>query len=369
MANARFRPVRGLEEKILQGKYQEGFVYFATDTGNIFIDAQGIARIPMGGRGAAIIYAKATFVQNSGDDYYTFYMDELENPDDKLKTGDLVINNDGSFYKVVDIDEITKAVTCARIAVSGTGGGGEGGGTTSTKKRGRLTVTGVTEADLLNGDKCNIQILVTSATEDGSPVDPGENAMKVTIQFFTEESSVPYYTDTKKVTHAKPIIYDATEFIRQSTENKIVFTVEGSKDNIFYNSGTATYFVTTHELSIDWIDSQFSANKFFSTEIPVAVNFATGADRILDVYFDDFLVYTQTYNTANTTANATPVITKNSVIYDKNTNNSTGIALGDNYNHGRHIIKAQLSLAKSNGSRGSATPMISKEIGLYVNEG
>ena len=79
MANARFSPVRGLEEKILKGKYQEGFVYFATDTGNIFIDAQGIARIPMGGRGAAIIYAKATFVQNSGDDYYTFYMDELEN--------------------------------------------------------------------------------------------------------------------------------------------------------------------------------------------------------------------------------------------------------------------------------------------------
>lgn len=370
MANARFRPVRGLEEKILQGKYQEGFIYFATDTGNIFIDAQGIARIPMGGRGAAIIYAKATFVQNSGDDYYTFYMDELENPDDKLKIGDLVINNDGSFYKVVDIDEITRAVTCARIAVSGTGGGGEGGGgTTSIKKRGRLTVTGVTEADLLNGDKCQIQILVTSATEDGSPVDPGRDAMKVTIQFFADNGAVPFYTDTKKVTHAEPIIYDATEFIRQSTENKIVFTVEGSKDNIFYNSGTATYFVTTHELSIDWIDSQFSANKFFSTEIPVAVNFATGADRILDVYFDDFLVYTQTYNTANTTANATPVITKNSVVYDKNTNNSTGIALGDNYNHGRHIIKAQLSLAKSNGSRGSATPMISKEIGLYVNEG
>lgn len=152
----------------------------------------------MGGRGAAIIYAKATFVQNSGDDYYTFYTDELENPDDKLKTGDLVINNDGSFYKVVDIDETTNAVTCARIAVSGTGGGGEGGGTTTTKKRGRLTITGVTEADLLNGDKCNIQILVTSATEDGVPVDQGIDAMKVTIQYFEGEASTPYYTDTKK---------------------------------------------------------------------------------------------------------------------------------------------------------------------------
>lgn len=222
---------------------------------------------------------------------------------------------------------------------------------------------------MLNGDKCNIQILVTSATEDGVPVDQGIDAMKVTIQYFEGEASTPYYTDTKKVTHAKPIIYDATSFIRHSAENKIIFTVEGSKDNIFYNSGVATYFVTTHELSIDWIASQFSSTKFFSTEIPVAVRFATGADRILDVYFDDFLVYTQEYNTANTTASVSPVISKNSVIYDKNTNNSTGVALGDNYNHGRHVIKAQLSLAKSDGSRGSATPMISKEIGLYVNEG
>ena len=106
MANARFRPVRGLEEKILQGKYQEGFVYFATDTGNIFIDAQGIARIPMGGRGAAIIYANATFVQNSGDDYYTFYMDELENPDDKLKIGDLVIAPTANGNKIARVSEI-----------------------------------------------------------------------------------------------------------------------------------------------------------------------------------------------------------------------------------------------------------------------
>ncbi len=367
MADARFRPVRGLEEKILRGKYQEGFIYFATDTGNIFIDAQGIARIPMGGRGAAIIYAKATFVQNSGDDYYTFYMDELENPDDKLKVGDLVINNDGSFYKVVDIDDITRAVTCARIAVSGSGGGG--GGETTKKQRGRLTVTGLTEADLLNGDECKIQIVATSATEDGVPVDPGTDAMKVTIQFYADNASVPFYTDTKKLTHAKPIVYDATNFIRQSTENKIVFTVEGSKDNVFYNSGTANYFVTTHELSIDWVSSQFSSIKYFSSEIPVAIRFATGADRILDVYFDDFLVYTKSYNSADATASASPVITSSSAIYDKSTNRSTGVTLGDNYNHGRHTIKAQLSLAKSDGSRGSATPIISKEIGLYVNAG
>ena len=60
----------------------------------------------MGGRGAAIIYANATFVQNSGDDYYTFYMDELENPDDKLKIGDLVIAPTANGNKIARVSEI-----------------------------------------------------------------------------------------------------------------------------------------------------------------------------------------------------------------------------------------------------------------------
>lgn len=368
----KFRPVRGLEENILNMSYQEGFIYFATDTGNIFIDANKTEKIPMGGRGAAIIYAKATFVQNSDDDYYTFYTDGLENPDDKLKIDDLVINNDGSFYKVVDIDEYSGAVTCARIAVSGSGGGtgGSGGGGDSVVTvRGRLTVTNKTETDLLNGDTCEFTILATSATENGTPVDGDEGDMKVTIQYFVEDSTIPYYTDSVKVTHNVPITYNATNCLRQSTETKIVFTVTGSEANIFYSGGKASKTITTHEISLNWVSSQFTATKYFTNNINVAVRFSTGANRILDVYFDDFLVYTNTYGSADTVSSASPVITKNSAIYDPSTNKTTGATLGESYSHGRHTIKAQLSLAKSDGSRGSATPMITKEIALYLTEG
>lgn len=366
--NVRFRPVRGTEDNILNMDYNEGFIYFATDTGNIFIDAQRIKKIPMGGRGAAVVYARANFVQNSDNDFYTFYTDELENPDDKLKIGDLVINNDGTFYKVEDINEDTKAVTCLRIAVSGSGGGG-GGGTEVTTVRGRLTVTNKTETDLLNGDDCEFTILAVSATENGVPVDGDEDDMKVTIQYFVENGTIPYYTDTIKVTHNVPVTYVATSYLRQSTETKIVFTVTGSEANIFYSGGKANKTITTHEISLDWVSSQFSSLKYFTESIGVAVRFSTGANRILDIYFDDFLVYTNTYNSADSVSSASPVITKNSLIYDKDTNRSTGVTLGDAYSHGRHTIKAQLSLAKSNGSRGSATPMISKEIALYLNDG
>ena len=52
-----FRPVRGLEENILSKGYNEGFVYFATDTGNIFLDANGKSKIQMGNHGASLLYA------------------------------------------------------------------------------------------------------------------------------------------------------------------------------------------------------------------------------------------------------------------------------------------------------------------------
>ena len=66
-----FRPVRGKEADILSKGYNEGYVYFATDTGNIFIDYKGSAKIPLGGRGAAVLYARGVAVQHQADDDYS----------------------------------------------------------------------------------------------------------------------------------------------------------------------------------------------------------------------------------------------------------------------------------------------------------
>ena len=39
MSQTRFRPVYGAEETIVNLAYQEGYLYFATDSGKIFLDA------------------------------------------------------------------------------------------------------------------------------------------------------------------------------------------------------------------------------------------------------------------------------------------------------------------------------------------
>lgn len=364
----KFNVVRGTDEKIRRDfPYQDGYVYFAVDTGRIYMDVKGKNKVSMGGSGAAVIYANTTFTQNPNDDNYTFYIDGLENPEAGVKVGDLVINSDGTFYKVEDINETTGAVSCMRIAVSGSGGGG--GGSTVTTVRGRLTVTRLSEADLLNGDSCTFKILATSATEDGVAIDGDEDSMTVTIQYFVSGNTIPYFTESLKVTHGVEITYDATNNLRESTDTKITFIVTGSESNVFYNGGKVDRNITTHAISAEWVTSQFSSIKYFTDVVTPTVHFSTGARRILDIYFDGLLVFTKTYEAADSTSTASPQISKASAIYNKNTNKATETLLGDTYSHGRHTISAQLSLAKSDGSRGSATPILNKEIGIFLNDG
>ena len=50
-----FYPVQGSESKIKAQTTQDGHIYFATDTGKIYLDTNG-KRISVGGAGAAIYY-------------------------------------------------------------------------------------------------------------------------------------------------------------------------------------------------------------------------------------------------------------------------------------------------------------------------
>jgi hypothetical protein len=58
-----FIPVRGKESTILTQTPREGNIYFATDTGKIYMDVKDeltgeLAHLPVGGSGAAVLYAQ-----------------------------------------------------------------------------------------------------------------------------------------------------------------------------------------------------------------------------------------------------------------------------------------------------------------------
>ena len=58
----RFRPVRGEEASILSDDPVQGFVYFATDTGKIYLGGED-EFITMGGSGASLFYASEETVR------------------------------------------------------------------------------------------------------------------------------------------------------------------------------------------------------------------------------------------------------------------------------------------------------------------
>jgi hypothetical protein len=119
--NNRFRPVRGLENIIQQQSIIDGHVYFATDTGKIFVDAQGERHL-MGGSGASILYANDTNIKQRTDGKYELHVSSLEDEEHIPRAGDLIINSDGRFFKVSIVN--MQYIICTLLAVSGSGGGG-----------------------------------------------------------------------------------------------------------------------------------------------------------------------------------------------------------------------------------------------------
>ena len=121
-----FRPIRAEEGKIKTLGYNEGYLYFAKDTGKIFLDVDGERKV-MGGSGAALYYANDTEVKVNFLDKYLIDVSTLEDPEASPQADDLILNiPNGCFYRVLEATETE--LECDLLAVSGSGGGGSGGG-------------------------------------------------------------------------------------------------------------------------------------------------------------------------------------------------------------------------------------------------
>lgn len=126
--NTPFIPIQGKRDTIQAQAIIEGNLYFATDTGEMFLDTAN-ERIPVGGGGVSVLYATAASVsQDLTDLSYIIYFADLEDQDASPKKDDLIINSNGTFYKVRSYNKSVGILKCSRIAVSGTGGGGGSGG-------------------------------------------------------------------------------------------------------------------------------------------------------------------------------------------------------------------------------------------------
>ena len=183
MTNICFHPVRGTEAKILTYPFNEGYIYFATDSGKIYMDKDG-ERIPLGGGGVSVLYAFDVAVVDNLNDTYYVAMDTLEDENAVPKSSDLIINSDGKFYKIISVEEDANRLLCKLIAVSGTGGGGgTGGGDGSGTAKITLTPIITPATQYIYGQSANISF-TASAVEDAM-VDVKYEIMGTDNQYFS----------------------------------------------------------------------------------------------------------------------------------------------------------------------------------------
>lgn len=281
MSNSKFTPVRGLESKINNYPYHDGYTYYATDTGKIYIDANG-ERLPMGGAGAAIYYADAIGVQGSDETYYPIPKDSLENPDAALKIGDLIINSDGAFYKVAEIGDTD--YLCSRMAVSGTGGGGSDDG---IGKKAVITIENPPTKNLINGQDITIYFVADSALgDDGSQLDE-DLTVYWTLTEESGNSKTQYYTSSIETKSGVRTGIDIGKYLRHSTSTRIEMYAEGVNGGASPKRGLT---VISSNLSLQQTSTFSNATTYSSNNVVLQCNVIGDMEKILKFWFDGDLL-------------------------------------------------------------------------------
>ena len=125
-----FVPYQGREETISTHPFKEGSIYFATDTGRMYLDTVSNGRIPVGGgaSGISFYYSLDNGIEIKTDEdedeekkevLYTLTIAGLEDDSSSPKVGDILLGADKVFYKIKDITETD--FICERLAIAGGG--------------------------------------------------------------------------------------------------------------------------------------------------------------------------------------------------------------------------------------------------------
>ena len=250
MSNIPFRVMRGQEDVLLSKPQSDGTLYFALDTGKIYLDTLKDDKVPLG-RNSGIYYGSRAFAEDEVNvEKIDFEFDIATQIDgDQIPNlDDLILNlPDGGFYRVIELYETT--LIGRRIAVSGSGGGPGGGGDSSFKP----VIQPITKGT---------QYFVASDTQN----------MKIQFYCTSNLETENNYIQTVKYYFGKQVREDNT-------------TYEFGKDNIisFDVSNEINYFSTStaNTLKVEVIDANgnMSYQKSFDFYL-IELKLSSDADSI-----------------------------------------------------------------------------------------
>lgn len=349
----RFIPVQGTNDQIEATPIHLGYVYVATDTGQIYLDVEDGEkgrRIAIGGAGGSgsgtpVLYAKAK-PQLTGDGKYTIQRTDLEDKTVIVKVNDLILNDDGSFYRVLSIED--DVLTCMRIATGGSGA--PDSKATPTKLTLLDEISGST---FINDQSQKLRFVASSATDAlGEPIDETV-VVTWTLAYKDGDQYVTYYTSRERVKNGVESEIDFGKVARKDSTSQIVLVA--TQDNYQTTSPTTrrAEFKTTN-LSLETASSFSNTNLFDCDSVKLDLNVIGNLNKVVDVYWDDVLVTTQIYHTSDNIAQT--------IDLSKFVNEDVGFPNG--ITHGAHKLRLELFqlLNEDKGTRGVAAPALSFEI-------
>lgn len=174
-----FNPQMGTEDIVMKQNPTTGAVYFTTDTRKIYLDIdKDRAKIPMGGN-VGLFYGKMKpAIVVDGQKEFKFEMRDIEGNEDNLNflipnVDDLILNSDGCFYKVVELqgEGAETVLVTEKLTIAGSGGGG-GNGSSSGGGTGSLasfsaSKFNVENKSILKGASCPVKFIVKSTNDVG----------------------------------------------------------------------------------------------------------------------------------------------------------------------------------------------------------
>ena len=323
MATPKFRPYRGTDATIQGIPYSEGYLYFATDTGRIYLDYNQ-ERLTMGGNGASLFYANDTDVFQDLLDRYHIDISTFDDPEASIKVNDLIINTDGAFYRVLEVDKETNTVECSRIAVSGTGGGdsgsggGAGGGTASYIKFEELSSVPYT---FIYGQTYEVRYKATAEYDSRININ-------VQIDGLNNQSK----TVSKLVTSGEEFTLDLGSELFQGA-NKIVITA------LTDNSGSAEKRYTGRNAIILALkkDEEFNPRIVQKGNLTFSCRPVGSINKVLQVFVDGILEVEEEVKATTSDSNISVTVPKQS--------------------HGTHTISAIIS-ANTGGITVTTDPIV-----------
>ena len=281
-SNISFRAAQGKESNIMKTEYNEGWLYFATDSKKIYLDANGTPKLPMGGN-SGVYYGKLEHedVIPEGQTEFEFTLYDIEGNDDPSRLNipnkdDLILNiPDGCFYRVMSISGTgyETIITTEKLTIAG--GGGSGADDPSDLGKYTLTATTPKAITVLYGSEYSIGFTAEATDSSGSPTGNG------TYELYAQGIKVDQGIATQG-SNTIPV----TEYLSlgDNTIKVIVYMDRGGSSLV---PKSLTYSITTTEMKLTWgynettvqyIDSDF--------KIEYAVS-GVGIEKSVELIIDD----------------------------------------------------------------------------------